>query len=106
MPKQLFAIQTGAGRARLQEQPIRAPQQQQRAPKRQAKRGKDHHVESTPQLEEVLDQVCALWGTNDRQAVFERLFEERLKGCFHEMAGLKQGPRLIVDNTKPQGHRR
>lgn len=74
--------------------------------RRQRRHSADFHVQSTPQLEANIDRLCELWGTTDRQAVFNRLFDEQLKRCFHDMAGLKQQPRLIVDNTRPNGRER
>ena len=100
MPKPLFAVHSGAAVAPAVREPPPPEQTPKRTRRRQRKRGASFHVESTPQLEAVIDQMCVLWKTSDRRAVVERLFDEQLKAGFHEMAGLKQGPRLIVDNTK------
>lgn len=61
-------------------------------------------IQSTPQLEQVLDGVCELWGMTDRRAVLEILVEQQLKSGLFAITGITQGPKLIVDNTKPEGH--
>lgn len=102
MPKPLFAVQTGARAPALRAVSIpEQATQPKRVKRRQSKNGATFTVESTPQLENVIDQICKLWGTSDRRAVFEMLVDQQLKSGFMNMAGLKQGPRLIVDNTKP-----
>jgi len=48
-----------------------------------------------------LEQLRQAWGLDSDAAVIERLIERRIERTACQLAGTRQGPRLVVDNTRP-----
>ncbi|MFE1572191.1 hypothetical protein ACFIQG_10275 [Comamonas odontotermitis] len=92
-----------AANALATKQPPGAKGAAQRRRRKRVNRVAGISVPLTPQLEQILDQVCKQWGVTDRQEVMERLVHQGVQNGIFSMTGRKRGPMLVVDNTTEKG---
>lgn len=58
-----------------------------------------HHLEVSPELEADLEKLRHAYRLPSTTAVLELLISTQINTTVHRMTGMRQGPRLAVDNT-------
>lgn len=61
----------------------------------------EHLVEVSAELERKLEQLRLAWRMPSTTAVIERLISAQLDRAVYGMTGIRPGPRLVVDNHRP-----
>lgn len=67
-----------------------------------------HHLDVSPEMEAALEKLRHAYRLPSTTAVLELLISTQINTTVYHMTGMRQGPRLAVDNTthntKPTQH--
>lgn len=61
----------------------------------------EHEVEVSAELQRMLELLRAAYGLPSEAITLELLIGRQLDNLVFDMTGMKPGPRLAIDNTKP-----